>query len=566
MATLIKNNGVFENSDVGKMGVWIDSKTGLGYSGPKKNPTDKTANTSTSLNTSSLTRPVPIVPTVPSQSNIQQNAQLQQEQDAPESSQTQQYSPMDKFNMAILDMLKSAQGSSGNEDLYKRQRELQRKQISSGIDYSGTEGMSPNAQENIASARAGEYSTEIDAIGAKIKANDSRLQNFESILGTMRQIGNDIKVKPSEDILKKYVAMIEAGGSLSSVPDEFQQDVIGMTNADTWRKQAQSIAKQKQAESTNQGPSSYQEWNLAGGLEGTGKTYAQWMSGDTNTPSISPYQEERMTRTLENVDALIGKATGWTTGAGSLLGNIPGTAAKDFAAELDTLKANIMFSELTAMREASKTGGALGAISDREGNLLSSALGALDAGQSTQNIIEQLNKIKGSINRWKEAMAVNSRSSLGESLREKVINMGYDYDAMSQRYSDEEISKSIGIPLTKVGNTSASNIANAIKQVESNGNYNAKGASGESGAYQFMPETWINWSKKYLGYIAPMTKENQDIVAKNRIQEWLDLGYNERDIALLWNSGKTTPVKGINSKRVAYDSEAYAQKVLNAIG
>ena len=41
-------------------------------------------------------------------------------------------------------------------------------------------------------------------------------------------------------------------------------------------------------------------------------------------------------------------------------------------------------------------------------------------------------------------------------------------------------------------------IANAIKQIESNNNpYEAKGASGEYGAYQFMPELGNEWSSQY---------------------------------------------------------------------
>lgn len=118
---------------------------------------------------------------------------------------------------------------------------------------------------------------------------------------------------------------------------------------------------------------------------------------------ISPYQAERATRNLQSVDELSKKVNRWTTGVGSLLGNIPETDARNFAAELDTLKANIAFGELTAMREASKTGGALGQVSDREGQLLQAALGALDAGQSPANLKAQLQKVKASIQRWQAA-------------------------------------------------------------------------------------------------------------------------------------------------------------------
>jgi len=135
-------------------------------------------------------------------------------------------------------------------------------------------------------------------------------------------------------------------------------------------------------------------------------------AGD-GTPS--PYGAERATRTLQSVDELMGKVNRWTTGIGSMTAMIPETNARNFKAELDTLKANIVFNELTAMREASKTGGALGAVSDKEMQLLSSALGALDAGQSPDNIRKQLAKIKESVRRWQVASGQSSTTSNGDA-------------------------------------------------------------------------------------------------------------------------------------------------------
>ena len=115
--------------------------------------------------------------------------------------------------------------------------------------------------------------------------------------------------------------------------------------------------------------------------------------------------------------------------------------------------------------------------------------------------------------------------------------------------------------------TTAKTIAEAIKQVESGGDYNAKGSSGENGAYQFMPATWSGWAKKYLGNAsAPMTPANQDLVAERQIQSWLDQGYTAEQVALSWNHGSPKRVKGTNSFGVAYDSGAYADKVLAQLG
>lgn len=109
-------------------------------------------------------------------------------------------------------------------------------------------------------------------------------------------------------------------------------------------------------------------------------------------------------------------------------------------------------------------------------------------------------------------------------------------------------------------------IANAIKQVESNGNYEIRGASGEYGAYQFMPNTWKEWAGKYIGNPnAEMTQKNQDTVARARIEDLLNQGYNAEQIALIWNGGEPVRKSGTNKFGVKYDSGAYANKVLAAM-
>lgn len=130
---------------------------------------------------------------------------------------------------------------------------------------------------------------------------------------------------------------------------------------------------------------------------------------ETGLPS--PYSVERANRTIEQVDRLMEDVDGWTVGWGSWLRGIPTTKSRDFNAELQTLKSNIAFNELTQMREASKTGGALGQVSDREGRLLESALGALDSGQSPENFKQNLTRIKESIQRWQEAQGVYGTST-----------------------------------------------------------------------------------------------------------------------------------------------------------
>lgn len=89
------------------------------------------------------------------------------------------------------------------------------------------------------------------------------------------------------------------------------------------------------------------------------------------------------------------KATGvmsWAPLVGGLA-TVPGTDAADFKAGLDTLKSQVGFSVLQAMRDASKTGGALGQVSDRENIMLQNNLAALDRAQSPGEFRAALSRI-----------------------------------------------------------------------------------------------------------------------------------------------------------------------------
>lgn len=75
---------------------------------------------------------------------------------------------------------------------------------------------------------------------------------------------------------------------------------------------------------------------------------------------------------------------------GSLLSNIAGTEARDFESRLTTIKANIGFDKLQAMRDASPTGGALGQVSEMELRQLNASMGNLENSQSPEQLRENL--------------------------------------------------------------------------------------------------------------------------------------------------------------------------------
>lgn len=108
-------------------------------------------------------------------------------------------------------------------------------------------------------------------------------------------------------------------------------------------------------------------------------------------------------------------------------------------------------------------------------------------------------------------------------------------------------------------------LAKAIRQTESGGKFDVKGASGEYGAYQWMPGTWKMHAKQALGNEnAPMTPDNQNAVAYTVLKTWKDQGLNPAQIAAKWNSGSEKNWEnkiGVNKQGVNYNVPLYVKKV-----
>lgn len=131
----------------------------------------------------------------------------------------------------------------------------------------------------------------------------------------------------------------------------------------------------------------------------TPKTGVENVSEDYRTR-----KSEEILNSIKDLKARVGLNT---VGVGATAaGYLPyNTEAADFAADLTALTSQIAFKELAEMRAASKTGGALGQVSDKEGELLKSAIAALSLKQSPPNFTKNLNRIQESIERWDAAKA-----------------------------------------------------------------------------------------------------------------------------------------------------------------
>jgi len=96
----------------------------------------------------------------------------------------------------------------------------------------------------------------------------------------------------------------------------------------------------------------------------------------------------------------------FTTGmASGVTTKIRGSGGYSLQEKLKTIKANLGFDRLQAMREASPTGGALGQVAVQELEGLQASLTSLDQGLEGAELIEALNKVKRHYESWQQIMA-----------------------------------------------------------------------------------------------------------------------------------------------------------------
>lgn len=105
-------------------------------------------------------------------------------------------------------------------------------------------------------------------------------------------------------------------------------------------------------------------------------------------------QHAKVSDTVDKALSQIGSGVFSTGTVGNLLSAVPGTPQYDLAQNLETIKANVGFDTLQAMRSNSPTGGALGQISDMEEKLLQAVNGSLQQGQSAEQLKSNLVQVR----------------------------------------------------------------------------------------------------------------------------------------------------------------------------
>lgn len=102
-----------------------------------------------------------------------------------------------------------------------------------------------------------------------------------------------------------------------------------------------------------------------------------------------------------------------TAGLTGIVGFLPATDGFDLQTKIDTIEANLAFDRLDEMRAASKTGGALGQVSEKELTLLKSSLTSLNRLQSAGELANGLEKVYTHYSRLMDALAAKRQEQTG---------------------------------------------------------------------------------------------------------------------------------------------------------
>jgi hypothetical protein len=126
------------------------------------------------------------------------------------------------------------------------------------------------------------------------------------------------------------------------------------------------------------------------------------------------YETEMVERAIEMIGDLR-KAAPTSTGPVSILRHIPGTPQRNFSAQAEALKSNLIQNALGEMRANSKTGGAVGQLSEKEAEWLSATQGSLDVGQSPSAFLKQLDDIERRLTKYRNAVNQERMKGIGLS-------------------------------------------------------------------------------------------------------------------------------------------------------
>lgn len=239
-----------------------------------------------------------------------------------------------------------------------------------GVDPADHAGLSAQIQQD---------PTMLDSIAAALKAQS----------GTSRAVTRQrpIKVENPDGTLR-FMVMDEATGEFVDT---------GLVPAQSVQAQQRLDISQQNVDVKQAGPQGdIAESKVVGAARGE-VTAGDLARGKRETAAAKlavDARTERFDLVTNTIDKAVDQAGIFSAGLLSLTDVVPGSPAANLSATLATVKANIGFEELQRLRDGSKTGGALGQVSEMENILLQSVWGSVEASQSPSQLRGNLRVLK----------------------------------------------------------------------------------------------------------------------------------------------------------------------------
>lgn len=363
----------------------------------------------------------------------------------------------------------------------------------SGVTYEGLQATDPEAFKALADTVGGEQ-----LLKAQFTLNrpqedilDKKIENGKYVIAYRNPLTGATRIESVDlGLPPQYTKTIDAGNRILAIPDNWDGDPAKLLtiNKGLTPSQMASSAGGGVAGETTLSPAA-QSWAQLireGGAKISNVPATMRNEVARALASSDPVLSKANQNALQEADAALtaisntrdimkGIGSGGSAIQRGLFGMLPGTEARSVNNNLDTVKALIGFDALARMRAASPTGGALGAITERELAFLQSVQGSLDPLQKTAELNKTLNRIENSFKRVRAINSVNmtpseykdmfpdatpeelseigSRREVAGALEEnsdtniasQVNAAGYNYEAMkADGLSDSEILSAIG--------------------------------------------------------------------------------------------------------------------------
>jgi hypothetical protein len=359
----------------------------------------------------------------------------------------------------------------------------------SGVTYEGLQATDPEAFKSLAETVGGEQ-----LLKAQFTLNrpqedilDKKIENGKYVIAYRNPLTGETRIESVDlGLPPQYTKTVDAGNRILAIPDNWDGDPSKLLTIN------KGLTPSQQASAVGGGASA---------LSPAAQSWAQLIrEGGAKISNVPATMRNEVARALASSDPVLSKAnqnalqeadaaltaisntkeimkgigSGGSAIQRGLFGMLPGTEARSVNNNIDTIKALIGFDALARMRAASPTGGALGAITERELAFLQSVQGSLDPLQKTSELDKTLNRIENSFKRVRAINSVNmtsseykdmfpdatpeelaeigSRRELANTLEEdtdtdfasQVSAAGYNYEAMkADGLSDSEILSAI---------------------------------------------------------------------------------------------------------------------------